>query len=51
LGNGILRIMKNCKDECPRLRSMDEKNSMNEKLDDYHSLRRKMIAHWNDLFV
>ena len=44
-------MMKNCKDECPRLRSMDEDKSMNEKLDDYYSLRRKMIAQWTDLCV
>ena len=31
---GILRMMKNCKDGCPKLKSVGEEKSMDVKLDD-----------------
>jgi hypothetical protein len=34
LEDELLRIMKNCKDGCPRLRNMDEEKSMDRNLDD-----------------
>ena len=34
LENVLLRIMKNCRDGCPRLRNVDEEKSMDRKLND-----------------
>jgi hypothetical protein len=36
LGNGVSRMMGNCWDGCPRLKSVNEEESMEEKLDDYY---------------
>lgn len=41
IGNGISRVMEDCRDGCPRLRSVDEESLMNEELDNYFPYRRK----------
>ena len=44
-------MIKNCKDKCQKIRSVDEEKSMEMKLDDYYLYRKKRIIKWNGLCV
>lgn len=49
IGNGVLKVMKDCRNGCPRLRSMDEARSMNDELDKCFLYRRNSIIKSNDI--